>query len=307
MAGKSLRFVDGSQVEKSMDHRKLISSLEQGFQNFSTRSGVVQPVRTAVEVKEHNGVLLTMPAYSSDDKILSTKLVSLYSENAKLGIPSHQGIVVSFNPETGTPMALLDAESITNLRTAAATAVATKHLAAADAKVLALIGSGHQAYSHAMLLKYVRDFTEVRIWSRSIKNAEALADKVGGVACDSVEKAVKDADVIVTVTLSKEPVVFGKWTKPGCLINIVGACRPDWREVDDEIMLNSQVIVDTKEGALKESGDIIHSNAEILGEIGDVISGKLAVDKSKQRVFKSLGMALEDGIAAKIVLENLAE
>eukprot|EP00795_Rhopilema_esculentum_P009324 gene9324-17024_t len=285
-------------LQEIQNRKDLIDFIEKGLKNFSGKfpgddGGVVQPVRTAVDVKEYGGVLLSMPAYSSNDGILSTKLVSLYSENSELGLPSHQGVVVSFDPKTGTPSAVLDAESITNLRTAAATAVATKHLASPDAKVLAIIGCGHQAQSHIELLKYVKEFSERKY------------EKVNAKPCESVEVAVKDADVIVTVTLSKVPVVFGKWTKQNCLINIIGACRPDWREVDDDIMQNSQVIVDTTEGALKESGDVILSKAEILGELGNVISGSIQIDFSKRRVFKSLGMALEDGIAAKIVLENM--
>eukprot|EP00794_Sanderia_malayensis_P009105 gene9105-10078_t len=289
MDGGSIRFIDAHSVEKHLNLEELILKLEKGFANFSSKnSDVVQPVRSAVEVKEHSGFLLTMPAYSASDNALATKLVTLYSNNDALGLPSHQGIIVSFDAATGTPNAILDAESITNLRTAAATAVATKHLAAKDANILAIIGAGHQARSHIQLLSLVRNFSEVRICSRTYERAEQLANEVNGKAFKNVEEAVKDADVIVTVTLSKDPVVFGKWTKKDCLINIVGACRPNWRETDDDIMQSSEIVVDTIQGANKESGDIILSKAKILCEIGQVISGDVKVDMQKRRVFKSL-------------------
>jgi thiomorpholine-carboxylate dehydrogenase len=203
------------------------------------------------------------------------------------------------DPQTGTPLAIMDGRLITEMRTAAVSAAATKLLAPADAKILAILGSGVQACSHAEALQLVRNFEEIRVWSPTKEHAERFAKEVGGKAM-SAEETVRGADVVVTTTNSKTPVLKGSWLKPGCHVNAIGACRPDWRELDDEAMSNV-VFVDSREGAMKESGDVILSGAEICAELGEALAGRVPSRASETTIFKSLGMAVEDIAAAMLV------
>lgn len=195
----------------------------------------------------------------------------------------------------------MDGEVITTMRTAAVSAVATKYLAAGDASTLAVLGSGVQAHSHIQALSSIRSFKKINIWSRTKKNAEKLAGEVGGTAYDSVQEAVKDADVIVTVTSSSTPVLMKDWVKPGTHVNAVGACRPDWQEIDPDLMRSSVLYVDSREAAMKESGDVILSKADIFAELGEMVLGVKEAEVQKTTVFKSLGLAIEDVMSAKLV------
>jgi thiomorpholine-carboxylate dehydrogenase len=206
------------------------------------------------------------------------------------------------DPETGTPLAVMDGRLITEMRTAAVSAVATKLLAPADAKVLAILGSGVQARSHVQALRLAGDFPEVRVWSRTPAHAQEFAKEIGAKAM-SAEVAVRDADIVVTATSSQSPVLKGSWLKPGSHVNAIGACRPDWRELDDEAMGNV-VFVDSREGATKESGDVIRSNAEIYAEIGEALAGNVPSRGKETTIFKSLGMAVEDIAAAMLVYRS---
>jgi len=206
------------------------------------------------------------------------------------------------NPETGEPLAVMDGRLITEMRTAAVSAAATKLLAAPDAKVLAILGSGVQARSHLEALRFVRNFHDVRVWSRTPGHAERFAKEFGARAT-SAEAAVCDADVVVTATSSQLPVLKGSWLKSGSHVNAIGACRPDWRELDDEAMTNV-VFVDSREGAVKESGDVILSGAKIYAEIGEALAGSLPSRRDETTVFKSLGMAVEDVTAAMLVYRS---
>ena len=206
------------------------------------------------------------------------------------------------DPETGTPLAVMDGRLITEMRTAAVSAAATKLLASPDAKILAILGSGVQARSHVEALRLVRQFEEIRVWSNTKAHAERFADEIGAGAM-SAEDAVRDADVIVTATSSKMSILRGVWLKPGCHVNAIGACRPDWRELDDHAMANV-VLVDSREAALKESGDVILSGAQIHAELGQALAGKIDTRASETTVFKSLGMAVEDIAAALLVYRS---
>ena len=156
-----------------------------------------------------------------------------------------------------------------------------------------------QARSHIEALRLVRSFEEIRVWSPTFEHAKQFANEVGATAM-SAEETVRDADVIVTVTSSKTPVLRGAWLKPGCHVNAVGACRPDWRELDDQAMRNV-VFVDSREGAMKESGDVILSEAQIYAELGEALAGKVPPRATETTIFKSLGMAGEDIAAAMLV------
>jgi len=240
-----------------------------------------------------------MPALSEG---LGLKIVTFYPPNAERGIPTHMATIFLVDPETGTPLAVMDGTFITEMRTAAVSAAATKLLASPKAKVLAILGSGVQARSHVDALRLVRDFEEIRVWSQTPEHAERFAGEIGAKAM-SAETAVRDADVVVTATNSKMSILSGAWLKPGCHVNAVGACRPDWRELDDEAMANV-VFVDSREGAMKESGDVILSGAKIYAELGEALAGKVPSRADETTIFKSLGMAVEDIAAALLVYRS---
>src|SRR5436309_12101663 len=236
-------------------------------------------------------------------KGLGQKIVTFYPPNAQTNLPTHMATILLNDPQTGAPLAGMDRRLITEMRTAAVSAAATKLLAQPNAKILAILGSGVQARSHAEALRLVRNFEEIRVWSPNKSHAEQFAKEIGAKAM-SAEAAVRDADVVVTATSSKMPILCGAWLRPGCHVNAVGACRPDWRELDDDAMRNV-IFVDSREAALKESGDVILSRAKIYAELGEAFAGKINSRAHEITIFKSLGMAVEDIAAAMLVYRSV--
>src|ERR671912_485262 len=300
--GRERRNVGMNLDETAVSHllrmEEVIPAMERALADFSSGK-VVQPVRVMVPVAEHQGFLGLMPAYTGT--ALGTKLVTFYPHNTD--VPTHHATILLFKPETGEPLATMDGRLITEVRTAAVSAVATDHLARADASVMAIICSGVQARSHLEALRLVREFREVRVWSP--RRARAFAEEYSISAAPSAEDAVRGADVVVTATTSPTPVLYGKWLSPGAHINAVGAPRPDWRELDDEVLRRAKVYVDSREAAMKESGDVIAAK-EVVAEIGEVISGAEQGRRSLEEVtlFKSLGLAVEGGATAELVYRN---
>jgi thiomorpholine-carboxylate dehydrogenase len=293
-------FLNEDQVRQHLQMADLIPAMEKALIDFSAGK-VTQPVRSVIKVDPPGGFLGLMPALTPDG--LGLKAVTFFPSNAKRGIATHMATIFLVDPETGAPLAIMDGRLITEMRTAAVSAAATKLLAPPDAKVLAILGSGVQAHSHAEALRLVRRFQEIRVWSPTREHAERFAKEIGAKAT-SAEEAVRGADVIVTATSSKTPVLHGLWLKPGCHVNVVGASRPDWREVDDDAMANV-VFVDSREGAMKESGDVILSGAKIYAELGEGLAGKIPSRSRETTIFKSLGMAVEDIAAAMLVYRSV--
>jgi ornithine cyclodeaminase/alanine dehydrogenase-like protein (mu-crystallin family) len=293
-------FLNEDQVRQHLQMADLIPAMEKALIDFSAGK-VTQPVRSVIKVDPPGGFLGLMPALTPDG--LGLKAVTFFPSNAKRGIATHMATIFLVDPETGAPLAIMDGRLITEMRTAAVSAAATKLLARPDAKVLAILGSGVQAHSHAEALRLVRQFEEFRVWSPTREHAERFAKEIGAKAT-SAEEAVRGADVVVTATNSKTPVLEGSWLKSGCHVNVVGASRPDWREVDDDAMANV-VFVDSREGAMKESGDVILSGAKIYAELGEGLAGKVPSRSRETTIFKSLGMAVEDIAAAMLVYQSV--
>ena len=289
------------QIRQHLRMEELIPAMEKALIDFSSAK-VTQPVRSVITVDPPGGFFGMMPVLTSEG--LGIKIVTFYATNAERGMPTHMATIFLVDPETGTPLAVMDGRLVTEMRTAAVSAAATKFLAPPDAKVLAILGSGVQARSHAEALRIVRNFEEIHTWSPTREHAERFAREIGAKAM-SAEEAVRNADVVVTATNSKAAVLKGSWLKPGCHINAVGACRPDWRELDDEAM-QKVVFVDSREAAMKESGDIILSGARIHAELGEALAGKVLSRASETTIFKSLGMAVEDIAAALLVYRAAA-
>ena len=290
-----MNYLDEEKVRQLLRIEELIPSMRKVLADFSAGKWQ-QPVRGVLA--QHGGFFGVMPA---SGEAMGIKMVTFYPGNTGTSLPTHMAVIALFDPQTGQPLALMDGRYITEMRTAAVSAVATDALAAPDARVLALLGAGVQARAHLELLPHVRKFQEVRIWNHHPEKAERFAAEHGLKAME-LEAAVRDADVIVTATSAREPFLKGEWLKPGALVNAVGAARPDWRELDDAAMANV-VIVDSYEGAGKESGDVILSHATPFAELGEILNGSKRVDREATTIFKSLGMAVEDVAAAKLVYD----
>ena len=293
-------ILDEEAVARLLRTEEIIPLMERAMADFSAGK-VVQPLRTVVPVAEHGGFLGMMGAYTGT---LGVKLVTFFPRNE--GVPTHHAVIHLFKPETGEPLVMMDGRLITEERTAAVSAVATKHLARPDASVLALIGSGVQARSHLKALRLVRDFREVRVWSP--RHAAEFAKEHGVTEAASAEEAVRGASVIVVATGATTPVLRGEWLDPGAHINAVGAPRPDWRELDDEVLRRARLFVDSREACLKESGDVIAAPA-IAGEIGEVVAGAVVGRESDEQItlFKSVGLAVEDVVTAELVYRRAVE
>ena len=303
----------------SMDD--LILAMEAALDQFSG-GGVRQPLRTIVDVGDGHAFYGVMPAFMRHPPALGTKLVSVYHGNAAMGLPSHLATIVLHDPETGALQAVMDGRYITEARTAAVSAASAKHLALPAARVLAVLGSGVQARSHIEALTRVRTFEEIRVWGRDTGRVRALVDEVGSgikprmTAADSPRAAAAGADVIALVTASREPVLTRAWVRDGAHICAVGACRPDQREMDTELVRAARVFVDSRVGALAEAGDIVIPIREgaidashIAGELGDVFGGRTPgrQNDGEITIFKSLGMAAEDVAAARLALDRASE
>src|SRR5438094_5181347 len=294
--------LDEDQVRKHLRMEELIPAMERALIDFSNGK-VTQPVRSVITVDPPGGFFGMMPALTPEG--LGIKIVTFYATNTERDLPTHMATIFLVDPETGAPLAVMDGRLITEMRTAAVSAAAAKLLASPDAKILAILGSGVQARSHVEALRLVRSFEEIRVWSPTKPHAERFAKEIGAQAM-SAEAAVRGADVVVTATNSKTSVLAGSWLKSGCNVNAVGACRPDWRELDDDAMRNV-VFVDSREAAMKESGDVILSGATICAELGEALVGKVPSRANETTIFKSLGMAVEDIAAALLVYRSVTE
>ncbi|XP_061561543.1 LOW QUALITY PROTEIN: ketimine reductase mu-crystallin [Phycodurus eques] len=299
--------ISDHQVSRLLPCGELIPRLEEALAKFSLKdSSVIQPVRSTLPLQKHNGFMCLMPTYMENNGVLCTKFVGFYNREKGSELPSVQATVVLLDPENGSVKAVMEGNGITCARTAAVSAISAKLLMPPQAEVLAILGTGQQALSHYNVFTEMFSFKEVRVWGHRKQGMDRFRGSVSGpvTCCDSAETAVTGADVIVTVTSSLEPVLFGQWVKPGAHVAAVGACRPDWRELDDVLMEEAVVYVDSREGAMAESGDIILSKVEIFAELGEVISGGKPALREKTTLFKSLGMGVEDAVSAKLVFDQ---
>lgn len=301
-------LISEGDVERLLDPDALIRGIAEALKAL-TAGQAIQPLRgvmpfgpsTRFDPAQPPGLLFMKPAQIGD--ALATKLITLVPDNAARGRPTLMATVLLMAPDTGEVLAVIEANMLTALRTAAATAVAVDALARPDAGVVALLGSGVLARSHARLLRRVRRVRELRVWSRNPDNVARCAQEIDGVACDSAEQAVRGAAIVCTVSHAAEPILAGRWLEPDAFVAAVGAPRPTWRELDDDAMRHP-VVADQREAAEKESGDVILSGAPIYAELGEILLGrKERPPAGRPVIFKSLGLAIEDAVAARLVYE----
>jgi ornithine cyclodeaminase/alanine dehydrogenase-like protein (mu-crystallin family) len=278
---------------------------------------VHNPLRVPVRAPGAPGLLGLMPAWWGGTRpYYGLKEVCVFPENPKRGLDTHLGAVILHDGETGAPLSFANAAAITAIRTAAVSAVATRVLSRESSSVLAILGAGVQARSHLQAIPAVRDIREIRIFSRDPVKARRLADAASircSVAPDA-ESAVRDADIVVTATSSREPVVRRDWIAPGTHINAVGSSVPSARELDSELVASAALFVDRRESTVNESGDylsalrdgLIRGPEHIRAELGEVLTGLKSGRKSDEEItlFKSLGLAIEDLAAAAFLFEE---
>lgn len=290
-------LLDDDAVRRHLSLEAVLPAIEQALVDLSA-GRVTQPLRTVMELPGPGSLLFVKPALTAG--ALATKLITQVPGNVARGLPTMIATLLLLDPATGVPLAVMDATWLTELRTAAVSAVATRALQDKRPKRLAILGSGALARSHALALAAVVPLSHIRVWSPTRANAERCAADIGGSASPDAESAVRDADIVVTVTNASTPVLMGRWLKPGALVHAVGAPRPGWRELDDEAMGN-YVIADNRLAAETESGDVILSGAKVQCEIGEVLAGKVKVPDGVTIIFKALGQAVEDAVAAQLV------
>ena len=287
------------------------------------RGHVHQPLRTIVRPPDAAGVMGLMPSYmSGEGAAYGLKVVGVFPENPAMGKDAHQGSVMLFSAETGELQAMMNASAVTAIRTAAVSGVATHLLARDDARNLAIIGAGVQARTHLEAMSHVRSFERCRVASRTIEHARQLVNEMSErftfplVAVETVAEALHEADVIVTATNAKEPVVRREWVSPGVHLNVVGSSTPKSREVDSATMKDAALFVDRRESTLNEAGDYLFPASEgligpdhIRAELGEILTGSMAGRTSPDEItlFKSLGLAVEDLAAAAYLYQKARE
>jgi thiomorpholine-carboxylate dehydrogenase len=271
--------------------------MERALVDFSA-GRVIQPVRTVI-APTADALFAIMPAVYGD--VLGAKLVTVYPDNARLGLPTHLASILLFRVSTGEPIAVVDGRLITEMRTAAVSAVATNILARRDARILAVLGTGVQARAHVQALRLVRRFDDVRVWGRTPDHVRLFANEMNARPM-SAEDAVRGADVVVTVTGAGEPILRGSWLTDGTLVNAVGAVGAARRELDADAMRGA-VVVDSRAAAMRESGDVLLAQATISAELGEILGGLRPRPGGRITVFKSLGLAVEDLATARLVYE----
>lgn len=307
----TLLILSSKDVETLLPMHECIGLMEAALASLA-RGEVIHPLRPVVPVPDTKNAFAVMPAYSAALNAFATKIISVYPDNHGTSLDSHQGVVVLFDGERGSPVALMDASSITAIRTAAVSGVATSLLARKDAQRLTILGAGVQARTHAEAMLAVRPFEQVVVWSRTRGHARQLVDaapwRAKGEVAPTAREAVEGADVVCTVTASREPVLRGEWLEPGTHVNAVGASLKTTRELDTLAVQRSRIFVDRRESALNEAGDLLIPIAEgaiasdaIVAELGELLTGTAQGRRAPDEItlFKSLGLAVEDLACAR--------
>jgi ornithine cyclodeaminase len=319
MYDMQILLVTQAEVEQLLPMSDCITVMTDALMALA-KGQVYLPLRLVVRTPEAAGLLALMPAYVSGERAAyGVKIIGVFPGNPDLGKDSHQGAVLLMDGETGEPLALMNAAAITAIRTAAVSGVATRLLARESAGDLAIIGSGVQARSHLAALTCVRSIKRVRVASRNFDHAQKFAEEMRlGYPCpiepvETIEAAVRGADLIVTATSSAEPVVHREWISAGAHLNVVGASLPTAREVDTATMAAARLFVDRRESTLNESGDYLLALRDgaigpdhIRAELGEVLIGARPgrVTPDEITLFKSLGLAVEDLASASYIYQQ---
>ncbi len=302
-----MRFIDREEVARRLTYDVCIPIVRDAMIAFS-RGETKQLLRSILPLSESR-LFGVMPGAMAANGPFGAKLISVFHENFAKGRQSHQGLVVLFDYDTGAPVCVVHAGEITAIRTAAASAVATDALARKDARRLAILGYGEQATTHARAIGQVRNLESISVWGRSIERARAFAERMQAelaipvTAAGSVEEAVADAGIICTVTSAAEPILKGDWVRPGTHLNLVGSGYAGPAEVDNDLVVRSRFIADSREGVLSQGAEFLRAkkaglidDGHIAAEIGQVLAGEIEGRRSAHEitVYKSLGHIVQD-------------
>ena len=313
----SITFYDAAQVEELLDYPGCIEAMRRAMTALSSGERP-QPLRQIFTVADDQ-MFGTMPGELAALSTFGAKLISVFSDPKRPGRTRHQGVVVAYDGVTGAVSCIADAEPVTKIRTACATAAATDALARADAEVLAIFGTGVQADAHLRAMPLVRPFREILVSGRSAEKTRDFADQMSkelGRPIEAVsdnQEAARRADVICTVTSSAEPVVLSEWVKPGTHINLVGSSYLGPVEVDNALVAKARYVADYRPGVLAQGAELaaardagLVDDSHVLGEIGDVFAGRLRAreDDSQITIYKSLGHVVQDLAAVAYMNEK---
>jgi ornithine cyclodeaminase/alanine dehydrogenase-like protein (mu-crystallin family) len=302
-----MRFIDREEVARRLTYEVCIPIVRDAMIAFS-RGATRQLLRSIIPLSEGR-LFGVMPGAMGVDAPFGAKLISVFHENFARGMQSHQGLIILFEPGTGAPVCVVHAGEVTAIRTAAASAVATDALARKDARRLALLGYGEQAATHARAIQKIRALESISVWGRSPDRARAFADRMQAeltvpvTAARDVREAVAEADIICTVTSATEPILKGDWVRPGTHLNLVGSGYAGPAEVDNDLVVRSRFIADSREGVLHQGGEFLRAKAaglvgdeHIVAEIGQVLAGEIEGRRSAEEitVYKSLGHVVQD-------------
>ena len=302
-----MRFIDREEVARRLTYEVCVPLVRDAMIAFS-RGETKQLLRSLIPLSEGR-MFGIMPGAMGAHAVFGAKLISVFPENFARGIQSHQGLVILFDPESGAPVCAVHAGEITAIRTAAASAVATDVLARKDARRLAILGYGAQAQTHARAIRKVRDIESIAVWGRSFDRAHAFATSLHTelglpvAAARNVQEAVAEADIICTVTSATEPILKGEWVKPGTHVNVVGSSYAGPAEVDNDLVVRSRFIADSREGVLQQGAEFLRAKQagligddHIVAEIGEVLAGNIEGRRSAEEitVYKSLGHIVQD-------------
>jgi ornithine cyclodeaminase len=314
-------IVNGSEVQKLLPMGECIDVMSDALAALA-RGDAILPLRPILWLPEKVGALGMMPAYLGNIQSVGLKVVTVFPGNHGTKFDSHQGAVLLFETGHGQLLSIMDASSITAIRTAAVSGLATRLLAREDSSTVAILGSGVQARTHVEAMINARPVKNIRVWSRNAERVSKFVEReakhrpIEVVVAGSAEEAVRGADIICTTTSSREPVLQGEWIAPGAHINAVGSSVAFARELDTAAVTNARLYVDRRESTLNESGDFIIAKKEgaigddhIVGEIGDVILGRVKGRRSNDEItlFKSLGLAVEDLAAANHIYRKATD
>ena len=312
-------FINNEKIASLLPMNECIEVMEKMFCSLAAGE-CLQPLRNIMMLPDRSGVMGMMPGHSAKLDVMGIKVITVFHANSETGLPSHQGIVILFDAKNGTPLMFFDALEITAIRTAAASAVATKILSRKNSSTLAIIGSGEQAKRHIESILLVRNIKQVYLWSRNPQNAKELAEKtiskysIPVTTTATVKEAIMNADIVCTVTASKEPVVAGEWIAAGTHINAVGSSVRSARELDTAAIIKSKLFADRYESLFNEAGDFliprnegIVTDEDVKADIGEVLLGIKKGRESDDEItlFKSLGIAAEDIFSAYHIYEKI--
>jgi len=318
MKREAMLVLSENDVRSLLDVEELIPVLEQAHIQFSTGKAVM-PVRQVVPLPQIKGRITSMPAYLSESNALGMKVVTYFPENPKQGLPMILASVFLYSTESGRLLAVIDGTYITSIRTACVSAFATRALANPETPALGVLGAGVQARAHIRALCRVRKIREIKVYDVLEKSVESLKEELEpevGIKIEpakTAEEAVRNADLLVTVTTAKEPIVSADWLRPGVHINAVGSHRPDLREIDAATFERARIVVDSREAIMAECGDILLAIKEgvitenhIYAEIGEILAGKKPgrTAANEITVYKAVGIAIQDVATAQLAYEK---